>query len=248
MKNSNQKDFKITCLEIINHILSSHPTLHENVSELCSQISGKKSEFKNNIAKWFAINGDVTLRLEYNLTSESIVFDLGGYEGDFAYQINKKYNCNVYLFEPSKKFYNACVERFENNAKIKCFNFGYSNENGEHNLSDDANGSSIIKNSVENNLSEKIIVRDICELFQDFKISNIDLMKINIEGPEFLILDKLISQNNISNITNIQVQFHEFYPNSWKLRDDIRYKLTATHEEMWNFPFVWESWKIKNNL
>ena len=46
MKNSNQKDFKITCLEIINHILTSHPTLHENISELCSQISGKKSEFK----------------------------------------------------------------------------------------------------------------------------------------------------------------------------------------------------------
>jgi len=246
MNNSAPKDPSLTFLEVINHILQSHPSLHEGVTEICQQISGRKDEFKLNIAKWFNDQGDTTLRLEYPLTPESIVFDLGGYEGDFAYQINKKYNCFVYVFEPSKKFFNMCLRRFESNTKIKCYNFGFSSEKGEYFLSDEANGSSIVKNS-SGTTGEKIFIRDICDAFQEFKINNIDLMKINIEGPEFLVLDKLISSNLISKISNIQVQFHEFYPNSWKLRDTIRCQLGLTHSEMWNYPFVWESWKINNS-
>ena len=50
--------------------------------------------------EWFADNGDKTLRLDYPLTSDSIVFDLGGYKGDWASSIYEKYKCNIYIFEP----------------------------------------------------------------------------------------------------------------------------------------------------
>jgi hypothetical protein len=36
---------------------------------------------------------------------ESIVFDLGGHRGDFAYEINRQYNSIVYVFEPNKQYY-----------------------------------------------------------------------------------------------------------------------------------------------
>ena len=244
MSNTTPKDPNRTFLEVVHHILQSHPALHERVLEICHQISGKKDEFKINVAKWFNDQGDATLRLEYPLGADSVVFDLGGYEGDFADAINKKYNCFVYVFEPSKTFFEQCLKRFENNSKIKCFNFGYSNESGEFILSNEANASSMIKNS-HGASGEKILIKDICDAFSEFPIKNIDLLKINIEGPEFLILDKLIATNLISRVSNLQVQFHEFFPNSWKLRDDIRIKLGLTHIEMWNYPFVWESWKIK---
>jgi hypothetical protein len=70
-------------------------------------------------------------------------------------------------------------------------------------------------------------------------------MKINIEGAEFAVLSDLISSGLISKIENIQVQFHEFFQNSWKLRDQIRLELGKTHQESWNYPFVWESWARK---
>ena len=49
---------------------------------------------------WVRDNGDHTLRLDYDLNEDSIVFDVGGYRGDFTSAIFNKYNCNVYVFEP----------------------------------------------------------------------------------------------------------------------------------------------------
>ncbi len=40
------------------------------------------------IGKWRKANGDGTLRLNYPLTPDSVVFDLGGYVGDWAQQIH----------------------------------------------------------------------------------------------------------------------------------------------------------------
>lgn len=196
--------------------------------------------------KWFRDNGDETLRLDYPLTSESIVMDLGGYKGDFAYDINQKYGCHVYLYEPVKEYYLECIERFKENEKIQCFNYGLSNENGSFLISDEDNGSSIIRRNTKGSL-EKVVVKDIVAEFSELNLQCVDLMKINIEGPEFLILPHLISSGLIEKTIHIQVQFHDFYPGAGQLRNEIRRKLDSTHLEEWNYPFVWESWKRKSS-
>lgn len=56
------------------------------------------------VKRWFRDKGDETLRLSYPLNEDSTVFDLGGFQGDFANQINIRYRCYVYLFEPSVEF------------------------------------------------------------------------------------------------------------------------------------------------
>ena len=203
-----------------------------------------KDEFTIEVTKWFHDKGDETLRLDYPLTSESIVFDLGGYKGDFAFEINRKYNCHVYVYEPVKKFYLECLERFENNKKIKCFNYGLSDTNGKFPIGDNDDGSSIIRNNTSSN-NEEIIVKSFIDEFNHLQLSQIDLLKINIEGPEFLILPQIISHNIVQKIENIQVQFHDFYPNAVDLRKEIRNNLTKTHIEKWNYSFVWESWTKK---
>lgn len=43
-----------------------------------------KDEFTLTVKKWFQDNGGESLMLDYPLTNNSIVFDLGGYKGDFA--------------------------------------------------------------------------------------------------------------------------------------------------------------------
>ena len=198
-------------------------------------------EFSKSVSKWFRDNGDESLRLDYPLTSTSTVIDLGGYKGDFAYEINQKYGCYVYVYEPVEKFYEACLERFKNNTKVKCFNYGLSNENGNFFIGDDDDGSSMVRNNEPNN-SEQVIIKDFVEEFKALQITKIDLLKINIEGPEFLILPHIISNNIVQHIEHIQVQFHDFYPNASNLREEIRHSLSKTHTEKWNYPFVWESW------
>ena len=203
-----------------------------------------KDEYTVAVTKWFRDRGDETLRLNYPITRDSIVFDLGGYKGDFAADINNKYSCHVYVFEPVKRYYLDCVNRFRGNKKIKCFNYGLSNQQGSFLISEDNDSSSLIKNNTFNTC-EKVLVKSFSEELSALKVDHIDLLKINIEGPEFLILSDILSKKLISKIKFLQVQFHTFFPNSKILRDEIRAKLKETHEEEWNYPFVWESWKRK---
>jgi FkbM family methyltransferase len=196
------------------------------------------------VNKWHRDNGDKTLRLNYALSNESLVFDLGGYVGDFAFQINQKYGCFVNLYEPVQKFYLECVHRFKNNPKIKCFNYGLSDRNGSFLIGDNEDGSSMIRNNASVN-SKEIIVKSFLEEYNSLKISRVNLLKINIEGPEFLILPHIISNNIIQHIENIQVQFHDFYPNATALREEIQRNLSKTHIKNWDYPFVWESWSIR---
>ena len=49
-----------------------------------------RDDFLIELARWYTDRGDETLRLDYpSLNKDSIVFDIGGYVGDFAYDINK---------------------------------------------------------------------------------------------------------------------------------------------------------------
>jgi FkbM family methyltransferase len=194
------------------------------------------------IFQWFKDRGDQTLRFDYPLNSKSIVVDLGGYKGEFAYNINNRFGSYVYVFEPVKHFYLICENLFDGNSKVKVFNYGLSNENGTAYISDEDNGSSIIKNN-ENNC-ELIILKRFEEVFECLGIESIDLLKINVEGSEFDILPHLLQTGLIKKVKHLQVQFHSFYPNSGLLRDSIRHELSLTHDEMWNYPFVWESWRL----
>jgi hypothetical protein len=81
--------------------------------------------------EWHKLNGDSTLRLNYDLDENSIVFDIGGYEGNFSAEIFCKYNCSLYIFEPVIEFYERIKKRFENNKKALIFNFGLSKNNSE---------------------------------------------------------------------------------------------------------------------
>lgn len=201
-----------------------------------------RDNFLNAHKKWVADNGDQTLRLNYDLNSQSIVFDLGGYEGNFTENIFARYNSTIYIFEPVKGFYNKIVKRFENNEKVKIFNFGLSDKYCEVEINLSADGSSVFTNSKN---KETIVLKDIVSFLKEQKINKIDLLKINIEGGEFEVIPALIESNAIKNITDLQVQFHTFVDNAKQRRNEIRKKLSKTHKLTYDYWFIWENWKLK---
>lgn len=200
-----------------------------------------KREFKAAIERWFKDKGDETLRLDYALTPDSVVFDLGGYKGDFAFEIHQRYSCRVFVFEPVKRYHLACLERFKGNDKIVCLNYGLADADGSFRISDEDDGSSITKTDARSQ-SEEVFVKRFDEQMKLLQVAHIDLLKINVEGAEFLILPHVIAQGLMPKIEHLQVQFHSFYPGAKVLRDEIRRRLAETHEEKWNYTFVWESW------
>jgi len=192
---------------------------------------------------WFEVDGDHTLRLDYLLDKESIVFDLGGYKGQWASDIFSKYCCEVYVFEPVKIFSKKIEQRFKQNEKIKSFPFGLAEENKKIMLAKDQDSSSAFKAGVE---SEWVELREFQEFLESNKIRSIDLMKINIEGAEYDLLESIIERDIQTNIKNFQIQFHDFVPDAEKRMKDIQEALKRTHEVTWQYPFVWENWRIRN--
>lgn len=203
-----------------------------------------REPFLLQISRWFKDKGDETLRFDYPLSQESIVFDVGGYQGDFAAELNERFGCKVYIFEPVPEFYQRCVNRFIDNKKIVCFNYGLSSTDGWLDISLAANASSFSSPHATGE-TQKVQIRSIVECIKELEINKIDLMKINIEGGEFDVLPEIIKSGEIKKIQFLQVQFHNFVNDASALRTAIRNQLNYTHNEMWNYEFVWESWKLK---
>lgn len=201
-----------------------------------------KSEQEKRVVPWFRDNGDKTLRLNYDLNDKSVVFDLGGYEGQWASDIFSKYCCIVHVFEPVDEFYEKINLRFESNSKIFVHKFGLSGKNENVSICLDNDASSMFKG--EGKLTDIRIVKAL-DFINENNIRSIDLMKINIEGGEYDLLDHLLSSGFIENIKNLQIQFHDFVPNAQERVEGIQEKLSETHFLVYQYPFVWENWQIK---
>jgi FkbM family methyltransferase len=196
----------------------------------------------NDLKKWSEIGGDYNLRLDYNLNENSLVIDLGGYHGEWSDKISNRYNPNIIIFEPIPYFYNSITEKFKNNPKIKVINSGVSDKNKISEICLLNDGSSFYTN-FENKITVDVL--SFCDFIRNNQINKVDLIKINIEGDEYPVLTSLIENNLIDIFTDIQVQFHQFIPDSINLRNEIRNKLSLTHDLTYDYEFVWENWRKK---
>lgn len=196
------------------------------------------------VRRWLKDEGDRTLRLDYPLSADSVVFDLGGYHGDFAASMVERFDCHVHIFEPVPEFAKMCASRFANNNKVYVLPFGLSSTHGEFRISTAADGSSLVR---ADPATESILVqvRSFGEYVKLAGIEKIDLMKINIEGGEYEVLPHVIEQGWIERIANLQIQFHDFVDDHLAKREAIRAQLASTHSETWCYRFVWENWRIQ---
>jgi hypothetical protein len=92
------------------------------------------------------------------------------------------------------------------------------------------------------------MIIDIAEWINKNDIQSIDLMKINIEGGEYELLERLIDTKMISRIENIQIQFHNITNESHLRMEYIQKRLEETHISTYQYRFVWENWKKINKL
>jgi FkbM family methyltransferase len=201
-----------------------------------------KDPFLLEIKRWFKDLGHNKFNLNYQLNQNSIIFDVGGYHGDFAEAAFQKFGCRVFVFEPIPAFYDACKTRFKDKPSIICLNYGLSSASGSFPITLNDDASSFKKESL-NNSTYLAEVRSISEAIVELGVENIDLIKINIEGGEFDLLPAIIECGLVKQVKYIQVQFHNFVDGAVVNRERIRKSLEKTHREMWNYEFVWESWE-----
>lgn len=182
--------------------------------------------------------------MKFDIPKESpIIFDIGGYKGDWTNIALSYYkNPRVYIFEPVKKFYEEIKERFKDNINIKVYNFGLSDKNRKEYISIDSDSSSVFLN--KGNI-EQIELKNIVEFLFEEKIFNVDLVKINIEGEEYRLLESLIETPELLIFKNLLIQFHSFVENYSERRKNIRKKISTLYTEIFNYEMVFEGWSNK---
>lgn len=184
-----------------------------------------------------------SVRMQFDeIGPSSVIFDVGGFQGNWAADINERYGSHVHVFEPHPIFAQEIRNRFHDNAAITMHDFALGHDEGSLTLSDDGDASSSFQ-SATNVVTGRI--ESVTRFFANTDICRIDLIKINIEGGEYDLLPALIEGGIMPRIGILQVQFHLFSEDDIQRRDAIRAKLAETHTCDWNYDFVWEQWSLR---
>lgn len=211
-------------------------------------IPGAVPVHKEALDKWYQQKGDQTLRVDYPLSPEAEVWDVGGYVGDWAAEISARYGCKIHVFEPVEDFIRALEDRFSANPHIQIHPYGLSAMDKEVEFSAMAESSTILKTkqAYEWQNKETIIanLRSFSRTAAELQTREIDLIKINIEGGEYELLEEILANGWVYKISNLQIQFHDFFPDARERMEAIQEKLSFTHELTYQYPFVWENWKL----
>ena len=120
-------------------------------------------------------------------------WDIGANVGIYSVFIAKRYSCNIYAFEPSKKYHSFLKLNTTFFKKVKAYNFGIGSINKKEKiiLTSEPGSNYIARNKFDKNIKNS----EICELRTIKKLSNIkapNLVKIDVEGFEYEVLNNLL--------------------------------------------------------
>ena len=201
-----------------------------------------RRKYRHMLQQWEDDGGDEKLRYDYDLNSNSFVMDLGGYEGEWTENIHQKFGCQVAIFEPVRKFAEKIKNKFSQNEAIEVCQYGLGSSSRTDTIYLWGAGTSTFRKRAK---AEEIRIVDIKEWFSDHNMQSVQLMKINIEGGEFELLERLLETRLISRIENIQVQFHNIAVESTRRMERIQQGMRNTHKPTYQYKFIWENWVLK---
>jgi FkbM family methyltransferase len=204
-------------------------------------------EFDNSsiVDEWNAAKGDQTYRLNYPLDSKSFVFDVGAYKGKWADAIIRLYSPIIFLFEPVAEQFDFLKGKYKSSEKITVLKYGLAGSNREAHIKIEGNNDDSASAYGNFSSGEKICLKKFSEAIEELDLKTIDLMKINIEGLEYELLEEMIYSDTLKCVKHLQIQFHSFVEDSEKKRELIRRKLYDTYNLKYDYPFVWEGWSKK---
>jgi FkbM family methyltransferase len=176
------------------------------------------------------------------IDSHSVVLDIGAYVGEWSERISRRYGARIYAFEPGPHGFSELRTRFDECPNVECFNIGLGGHDERARLALEGPGSTMYQDRGTFGVVD-VEIRDVAAVLAELGIDRIDLCKINIEGAEYDLFDRLIATGWLPRIDEFLVQFHEWLPHAYRRRRAIRRALRRSHDEVWNYPFVWEFWR-----
>ena len=195
-----------------------------------------------------AVNANPQLLYEADINSSSVVIDAGAYTGEWAQDIMDRYGAAIHAFEPDPRNFKQLNRRAQKNEALIPYRYGLGDKNETVQMALEHLGSSIFSDTSGKNgvPTAEVEIRDIADTWRALQLERVELMKINIEGAEFPLLDKMIKADLLNKVDCYMIQFHEWHPGAYHRRRKIRKALARTHTLEWDYHFVWEKWTLKS--
>ena len=202
---------------------------------------------KRTSRRWNADGGHHGLRFNYDVTDDDVVFDVGGFDGNFTADLLDRHDPGVvHVFEPVSGFQSAIEARFADDDRVVLHEYGLGGHTREEEIAVGGSSSSVYRSNMEG--EERVEIRDVTAAVDELAYDDVKLLKINAEGAEYEILDRLIETGNVDRFEIIQVSFHHVVDDPDGRRNDIHDELERTHELKYNYDFVMEEWERKADV
>jgi len=144
----------------------------------------------------------------YKIKKGDVVLDIGGYFGGFAVYASKKVGQTgkVFCFEPDPRNLRVLKERIKHTSNIILIEKALSDKKGKINLSSNFSLSSIISQSQKDSVAIEVETSTLDEEMKKYSFSQINLMKMNIEGAEIKAISG--AQTTLKKIRNFVIASH----------------------------------------
>lgn len=214
-----------------------------------------RRDIEKSLREFYIDNQELIRRTHHKyLTSESIIIEVGGNNGDDASAMIEMYRPYKYIvLEPMKLLFIKLKERLKGNKNVMLYNFGLGALNGIFHVNIPGNqgaGASLFKtSSLKGTCSLEVVNATSFFLLLGVGCFEVDLLTINCEGCEFDVLETILTSNLINYFRHIQYATHstlESVADPVERYCKIQEKLARTHRLAYQFRFVWETWQRKD--
>jgi FkbM family methyltransferase len=170
-------------------------------------------------------------RLSKILPNNPVIFDVGSNVGQFAILIKSNMpQSYLHCFEPSKAAFDRLEKKLDNIFGCELNNFGISNQTGHFQLYSMEAGSVQASLNKDSGLTfrESVRLSTIDSYCHERNLTEIDFLKIDVEGHELFVLQGAADMLNNNKIKYIQFEFgnHQRF---------ARHYLNDFHEILSNF-------------
>lgn len=182
---------------------------------------------------------------EAPLKKGDVVLDVGAYHGHWARRVYELYQSRIYMYEPDISSVARLRTMFTDNDDVELREYGLGARNAELEMIQKGMGSGFYGSDSPGQEKITVPVRDIAGELDALGHEQVDLIKLNIEGGEYDVMERLIETGWLPRVRIFMIQFHEWFDGAHRRHRRIHKALRQTHEVVWRYPFVWEQWVRK---
>lgn len=204
----------------------------------------KRKQSPGPIGDFYRAGGCDLLYADLPVVDEDLVIDAGGYRGEWTTGMLARYGCRSLILEPVPEFAVHCQHRFVRNRRVRVVKAALGGKARETSFSLADNGTTEFHPHRKDTFTAEVL--DVAAVLAELEEPAVACLKLNIEGGEYEVLERLLDTGEINRCHSLLIQFHR-QPDEWQKRyDSIVAGLAETHVMDWGYMMVWEKWRLRN--